>query len=270
MRRDEQVIQRTCNGTPVWISGSGPAVVLIHGVLMDHRMWAPQVRALQDKYKLVCFDMLGHGQAPDPQGPRHLADFVVQAREVITEVCPGERVVLGGFSMGGLVSQTYAAQYWQELQGLILLNTVHGRSEREREAVRHRLRLMETGGVENVIEPAMNRWFTDEEKRERSTEVAEVVGWMRDGSFAQKMKAYRVFVESDTPSTEVLNTVQCPALVMTGDNDVGSPAHMSQAMATALPNAELHILDHQQHMMPFLDAKRVCEKMGMFLQRLPR
>ena len=262
-------MQRSSHGTPVWIEGSGPSVVLVHGVLMDHRMWAPQVSALTDRYRLVCFDMLGHGQAPDPDGLRDLDDFVDQTHEIINEFCAGERVVLGGFSMGGLVAQTYAAQHWPDLRGLMLLNTVFDRTEKEREAVLYRLQLMEDGGVESVIEPALQRWFTDTEKREQRAEVAEVIGWMRDGPFAPKIKAYRVFATSPSPSAQQLQAVQCPALVMTGDGDVGSPAHMSAKMAAQLPAAELHILTNQQHMMPFVDAARVCEKIRRFLDRLP-
>ena len=93
-------MQRTSNGTPVWSDGSGPPVVLVHGVMMDHRMWAPQVRALSDAYTVIRYDMLGHGQAPDAEGDRTLDEFVAQAREVIAEclpcAAPGARRFLNG------------------------------------------------------------------------------------------------------------------------------------------------------------------------------
>jgi pimeloyl-ACP methyl ester carboxylesterase len=260
-------MQRTSNGTPVWIDGSGPPVVLIHGVMMDHRMWEPQVRALRDAYTVIRYDMLGHGQAPDAQGDRTLDEFVAQAREVIAECCPSQRPVLGGFSMGGLVTQTVAASHWTELKAVLLLNTVFERSEAQSDAVAYRLGLMEQGGVESVVEPAMQRWFNEQEKKHRSAEIDEIIGWMRDDDFAPKIKAYRVFVNSDSPSAQALRKVQCPALVMTGDGDVGSTAQMSRRMAEELPHAELHIQDNQQHMMPFLDADRVNPILREFLDR---
>ena len=55
---------------------------------------------------------------------------------------------------------------------------------------------------------------------------------------------------------------------MTGDGDAGSPPHMSEAMTKAIPDAELHILDRQQHMMPVLDAVRVTGLMRGFLDRV--
>ncbi|MFT5450475.1 MAG: pimeloyl-ACP methyl ester carboxylesterase [Gammaproteobacteria bacterium] len=261
-------MQRTSNGTPVWIDGSGPPVVLIHGVMMDHRMWEPQVRALHDAYTVIRYDMLGHGQAPDAEGERTLEEFVAQAREVIAECCSAQRPALGGFSMGGLVTQTVAARHWSDLRAVMLLNTAFERSASQREAVARRLGLMEQGGVESVVEPAMQRWFNAKEKRERSAEIGEVIGWMRDDEFTPKIKAYRVFVNSDSPSAEMLRAVQCPALVMTGDGDVGSTSQMSRRMAEELPAAQLHIQDNQQHMMPFLDADRVNVTMREFLDRL--
>ena len=91
---------KTSNGTPVWITGEGPPVILVHGVIMDHRMWDAQVAALSDAYRVICLDMLGHGDAPNPPGERTLADFTGQVDEVIGEFCAGARPVLGGFSMG--------------------------------------------------------------------------------------------------------------------------------------------------------------------------
>ena len=54
---------------------------------------------------------------------------------------------------------------------------------------------------------------------------------------------------------------------MTGDGDAGSTPEMAKAMAAAIPDAELHILDRQQHMMPVLDAIRVTGLMRGFLDR---
>jgi pimeloyl-ACP methyl ester carboxylesterase len=54
---------------------------------------------------------------------------------------------------------------------------------------------------------------------------------------------------------------------MTGDGDAGSPPHMSEAMAKAIPRSEIHTLDRQQHMMPVLDAVRVNERLRAFVEK---
>jgi len=232
---------------------------------MDHRMWFRQVAALRADYRVVCLDMLGHGEAPDPAGARHLDDFVHEVHEVVDEVCPGEKPVLGGFSMGGLVSQAFAIGHWQKLNGLMLLNAVYDRSPAQRKVVRERFELIARGDVDAVCEAARPRWFNAQEVAGRADEIEEILDWMRDGNFASKIKAHDVFSSSDDQTAGRLKEGPIPALVMPGAGDGGSTPEMARKMAADLPDARLHILDNQQHCMPVLDADRVNAIIESFL-----
>lgn len=257
----------TKNGTPVWISGDGPPVVLIHGVLMDHRMWHSLATALSSMYRVYCIDMLGHGAAPDPTGARTLEDFVAQVDDVVNEFCGDAKPVVGGFSMGGLVSQAYATRHAEKLAGLIIMNAVYDRTPAQSAVVRSRYGAMKAGGSASAVESAQSRWFTDADRSDRPELVEETLNWMREGEFGPKLKAHRVFATSDTKVAGRLGGVACPALIMTGDGDAGSTPDMSRAMACAFSDAELHILDGQRHMMPVLDSDRVNPIVARFLAR---
>ncbi|MEM7430276.1 MAG: alpha/beta fold hydrolase [Pseudomonadota bacterium] len=258
---------RTAGGTPVWITGTGPAVIFIHGVMVDHRMWHPQVDAMAGRYRVCCMDMLGHGGAPDPAGKRTLEEFVEQVREVVDLVSAEERPVLVGFSMGGLVAQAYAIEHHSNLAGLVLLNTVHDRSPEQAARVRSRYEANLADGVENAVRSGIGRWFTAEERRSRGELADELAGWMRDGDFTAKCKAHRVFVTSDGQLTGRLGAISCPALIATGERDAGSTPEMSRKMASAIPVAELHVLEGQHHLMTLLAGDQVN---AMLLEFLPR
>ena len=50
-------------------TGDGPAVLLSHGYSATGRMWAPQIKALKDRYRLITWDMRGHGETESPDDP---------------------------------------------------------------------------------------------------------------------------------------------------------------------------------------------------------
>lgn len=258
----------TASGTPIWISGEGPTLVLVHGVMVDHRMWAPQVRALSGVYRICCIDMLGHGDAPDPPGARALDDFVSQIDEVIDRLSDKGLPVLGGFSMGGLVSQAYAIKHSEKLAGLILMNAVHDRSDEQSRRVLARYKDNVKYGSENAVQSGARRWFTPEEQEAYAPQIEAALDWIRDGDFAAKCKAHRVFVTSDPQVSGKLSAVSCPALVMTGELDVGSTPKMAIDMARQIPDSVLRVMDGQNHMMTMLDANRVSCEIMTFLEKV--
>lgn len=258
----------TPSGTPYWVEGNGPTLVFLHGVLMDHRSWARQVAALVGENRIVRLDMLGHGACPDRPGPRRLEDFVDQVQEVIEATCPDTPPVLVGFSMGGLIAQAHAIRHSASLRGLVLLNAVYNRTVEELKSVAVRLDTLERDGIASVIEAARTRWFRAEEIAEQGAEIEEILSWMAEGDIAAKTKAYRVFTSEDHKTAGRLGEITCPALVMTGDGDKGSPPHMSEALAAVIPDARLRVLERQQHMMPVLAADRVNAELRGFLAGL--
>ena len=252
------------DGTPVWVTGEGPTVVLVHGVLMDHRMWLPQVEALRANYRVCCMDMLGHGDAPNPPGERCLDDFVEQVRQVVDYFSDAGPPVLGGFSMGGLVAQAYAARYSERLRGLVIMNAVYDRTVEQRAVVASRYQDMCDDGVAGAVRSARARWFTSNDD---PRDIEAVIGWIQDGDFASKRKAHRVFATSDAEVTGTLRAVSCPALVMTGELDAGSTPDMAQAIAREIPNSSLSVLAGQRHMMSVLDAPSVNARWLEFLPK---
>ena len=105
-------------------AGRGAPVVLIHGVGLDATIWEAQAAALAERYRVVAYDMLGHGQSACPPGARALGDFVDQLAELL-DALELRRVALVGFSMGGLVARAFAAAYPERVSHLALLSTAY-------------------------------------------------------------------------------------------------------------------------------------------------
>jgi pimeloyl-ACP methyl ester carboxylesterase len=64
-------------------AGSGPAVVLLHGGYLDHRMWTPQLASLADDHRVVALDARNHGGSSTATGPyRHCDDVAAVIRRL--------------------------------------------------------------------------------------------------------------------------------------------------------------------------------------------
>ena len=105
------------------IEGSGPLVILQHGVLLSARSWKQSgiVDALADGYRIACIDSLGHGLSDKPSDPA----FYGQAQRsgdivAVLDAIGDERAHLIGHSMGGWMSVGVAKYYPERLASLVV------------------------------------------------------------------------------------------------------------------------------------------------------
>ncbi|WP_316524835.1 alpha/beta fold hydrolase [Kitasatospora brasiliensis] len=105
----EELIVRSADGVRLYVEVHGrpgaPTVVLSHGWTCSTAFWAPVIRELADRYRVVAYDQRGHGRSEIPPSrarysTRALAEDL---SAVLARTVPaGERAVLAGHSMGGM------------------------------------------------------------------------------------------------------------------------------------------------------------------------
>ena len=80
MKTKKNIEPQKHNYKGTWASceGNGDPIILIHGVGLDHHMWNMQVPALKKKFRVITYDIFGHGKSVQPPGHRFLNDFVEQ------------------------------------------------------------------------------------------------------------------------------------------------------------------------------------------------
>jgi pimeloyl-ACP methyl ester carboxylesterase len=86
-------------------------------------MWAPQIEALQDAYRLIVLDLPGFGGSRGFTGPPSLDRMADTVAELLDELKIGEGIVLGGLSMGGYTALAFSRRHAGRLRGLILADT---------------------------------------------------------------------------------------------------------------------------------------------------
>jgi pimeloyl-ACP methyl ester carboxylesterase len=110
-----------------WSKGDGPPILFIHGWSQNHLCWAKQYEgALADEFRLVAYDLRGHGMSETPLEPEHYTDDKLWADDVaaIIEGLRLDRPVLVGWSYGAFVICDYIRAHGQD--GIAAINFVEG------------------------------------------------------------------------------------------------------------------------------------------------
>ena len=226
------------------IQGSGPTMVLLHGVGLDRGVWSRCVPALAANYRVVVPDLRGHGLSPVIEGDVTLAELAADVAEIMDG--PAHLV---GFSLGALVACELALKRDDLVEKLTLVSSVANRSDPEREAVRRRLSLSEED-FESAVEAAIERWFDPEWRTSEPEVVEQVRTTMLSNHRASYVAAYRVFAEADAELWPRLPSVRVPTLVVTGEEDRGSTPEMARRLARAIPEARSAIVSGAGHLLP--------------------
>lgn len=104
------------------IAGSGPALLLIHGIGDNSTTWTTVHAKLAQRFTVIAPDLLGHGQSDKPRADYSVAAYANGMRDLLS-VLGIERVTLVGHSLGGGVAMQFAYQFPQLVDRLILVST---------------------------------------------------------------------------------------------------------------------------------------------------
>ena len=211
---------------------------------------------------MISYDMLGHGQSAHPPDERFLDDFVRQLHQLLMNLDLKQAAIVG-FSMGGLVAREFAVQYPEMVSRLVLMNTVFRRSPEQQAAVMARYESSKTGALENGIDAAIKRWFSDDFAHANADVIEQVRARLWKNDPKGYLKAYKVFATATDPDDTL--PITCPTLVMTGEFDKGSTPAMAYALAGAIKHGEAKILPDLRHMAPVEGSGLVNEVLAKFL-----
>ena len=237
--------------------GDGPAVVLIHGHPFNRSMWAPQLAALRDQFRVIAPDLRGYGGSPVTPGTVPMARLAAD----VSHLLDGKGIAaaaLAGLSMGGLVVMELAAAQPERWWAYGFIATTAQRvTQEELQARRASARAMEGHGMRPVAEQMAARLFGAEPGSEVT---AAVMAMMLATSPAGAAAAVRGRAERPDYHP-VLRSLRAPALVCTGDRDSYSTARVTAELVSCLHDPEVVLMDGVGHL-PNL------ERPGDFNERL--
>ncbi len=214
--------------------GTGPAILLTHGYTATLRMWDPQVGALADRFRVIRWDMRGHGESDSPDDPRAYShEASVADMAAILDACGVAGAVVGGLSLGGYLSLAFHAAHPERVRALMLFDTGPGYRKDAARAEWNRLAESYAVRFESEGLAALGGGAEVKVSKHRS---AQGLAHAARGILAQK----------DAAVIESLPHIKVPTLLIAGSEDKPFLTGMDY-MAAKIPGATKVIIEGAGH-----------------------
>ena len=266
---------RSKTGTAYDLTGpiGAPVVVLVHGLGLTRATWAAFVPALAQDYRVLCYDLCGHGESALPHDTPSLTVLSGQLINLLDELGISRATIIG-FSLGGMINRRLAIDHPARVAALVILNSPHERSPDAQRLVEERAAQTGEGGPAANIDATLARWFTPQFLQNAPDLVAQVRATVLAndaGNYAlHRQVLARGVVELIRPAPPLTT----PTLVITCENDSGSTPAMSHAIASEIAGAETVIVPYLQHLglieQPDLFLDPILRFLGREKQQFPK
>jgi 3-oxoadipate enol-lactonase len=228
-------------------TGSGPAVVLIHGLAGDHTAWRAQIDRLCPHFRVIAFDNRGAGASTQVDEPVSTQDLAADTLGLMDALGVAQAQVVGR-SMGGAVAQHMALMAPQRVQSLVLcasfaqLDPLGRRvllNMREALEWRHSWADHARHSVQNFVSAA----FFNEE-RDKVAAIERLIGGETrlQACYSRQNEACQ---NHDTLGQ--LARIRQPTMVMGGDADPICSMSATRALAQGIPDARLEVFEGASH-----------------------
>ena len=257
----------TPDGSFSTLSGpaDAPVVVLIHGLGLNHACWQWLAPVLEPQFRVLRYDLIGHGQSANPIGKATLKMLADQLASLLDHIGVEMAAVIG-FSLGGMIARRFAQDYPTRTQALVVLHSPHRRSETAQAAILARVEQASAEGPGATVEAALDRWFTPTFRAANPDMMRLVRGWVLANDPTIYPALYLVFAEGIADVVAPTPPLHCPTLVITGDEDFGNGPEMARAIAAEIPGATALILPGLRHMALAEDPPAINAPVLSFLQ----
>lgn len=248
----------------------GPPVILVHGLGSDHTQWLETIEDLSREFRVIAYDLLGHGDSDRQRWSDHSMESMAEDLEDVMTLAGDRKVVVVGHSMGGMIALTWCGMNPRKVQdrlaGMVLVHTTP-RNPFETMAPVPLHRVLQKPVIEPLLRlttfvapvvALMNRlsywngsthWnnelslFAGRETREQLDRTARLATRMDTASHARFSRAMTRY-----DAMEALRTIDLPTLVVAADKDGVTVPDASETIAERIRGAEYALLAPAKHM----------------------
>jgi 3-oxoadipate enol-lactonase len=263
----ERTVDTVLGKVRVQVGGTGTPIMFWPSLLMTGEMWHAVADGLVARSRVVLVDPPGHGGSQPLTG---MFTFDDCARCVV-DILDGlgfDRVHFVGNSWGGMIGATFAASHPDRIGRAVLMNCTAGRASiRQKVQFAMLLRLAQWQGEIGpmLIRPVLKAFLGPTTFRERPDVVAHVRSAVKSVNIASASWAVKSVVPARPDQRALLAGIKTPVLVVAGAEDATFPPREAIAMAAAIPNSSIRVLDKVAHLAGLEDPMLVSTLVGDFV-----
>jgi pimeloyl-ACP methyl ester carboxylesterase len=227
-------------------AGSGPVLLLLHGIGGDADQWRGQLEGLADEFTVIAWDTPGYGDSDDPDGDWRMADYAERLAEFLDRLTPDPVHILGQ-SWGGVLAQEFYREHSDRVRSLILSDTFPGdaaRPEAERNAsLQGRLNALATMTPAEMARARLPMLVPGGTPDAIKQEIEAMLAAIHPAGYRQAAIALHHSDERD-----VLPSITVPVLVIAGEHDRVVPMALSRQLVDGISGAQLEIIPGAGHL----------------------
>jgi len=242
-----------------------PYITFVTGIANDLTMWDAQVAALGRDYRTLRYDLRGHGDTQATEGDYTMELLVRDLTGLLNELNI-EKTHLVGLGLGGAIVQAFAIEQPQRVNVLIPC-CCRAKMVPEFAALWHKLReVVAQDGVEAIVEPTVQRWFSDEWKAANPQMLQDVRNMIRGTTTLGYLGVTAAFLGLDIEAK--LSQIKARTLYLSGaDDKLGGPPQLMAELAQKVPGAQHRSVPKAAHIANIQNPAAFNKELAEFLKR---
>jgi 3-oxoadipate enol-lactonase len=240
--------------------GSGPPLLLVHGLLVTGEMFDPVAEDFASRHRLIIPDLRGHGKSRGLPPPYTAARLASDLALLLDRLGIGAAAVLG-YSQGGAIAQQLALDFPGRCERLVLACTYAYNMASFREKLEGRAMppLLHVLGMRRFADLVISRGL-ESLGRERADWLA---GIMADQDGSLMVSAWKEAMAFD--SRPRLGEIACPTLVLAASDDEAVPAHHARMLHEGIRGSRLAVIEGAGHTLIWTHAGEFVRTVEDFL-----
>ena len=251
-------------GMTVDSKGEGPAIVMLHGLGGTSNSFQAMIGPLAG-FRIVRPDLPGAGRSPAP-AQEITVEFLIDAVENATMHLGVGRAHVVGHSFGTLIAQHLAARHPERVASLTLFGPILEPQDAARERLRDRAATARREGMCGIADQLTGTALSSATANENPVAVA----FVRESHMRQDAEGFARSCEALAQAQKADHRlIDCPTLIVTGDEDAIGPASVAQELADKIGNAKTVVLHRCGHWTPIEKSKECGKLLSEFVRGIP-